>query len=76
MISFAWLIAGILSAKNSTTESKTKTPITHQLSNVFQGEFRLNKFVNLLNNATTSKGMYAFNPALADNPKAENTSII
>jgi hypothetical protein len=69
-------MAGILSAKNSTNESTTNTPITHQLSKVFQGELRVTKFVNLLNNATTIRGIYAFNPALAERPKAENISIL
>src|SRR4030042_3497788 len=75
-MSFAWLTAGSLSAKNSIPESNTNTPITHQFSNVSHGEVRLIKFVNLLNNATTRSGIYAFNPALADNPKAVNISII
>jgi hypothetical protein len=69
-------MAGILSVKNSINDKTTYTPMTHQLSNVSQGGLNVIRLVNFPNNATTRRGIYAFNPALAERPNAERISIL
>ena len=70
-ISLTWFTAGTLSATISMIERKINTPITHQEVMASQGELSLIKSVYFASSETTSKGIYAFNPALAERPNAE-----
>jgi hypothetical protein len=68
-------MAGTLSTKNSTTDNSINRPITHQFSKVFHGGVNVIRLVNFAKHATIRRGIYAFNPALAERPKAENISM-
>ncbi len=69
--SLIWLTAGILSASISMIERKINVPITHQEVMASHGELSLIRSVYFASSETTSRGIYAFNPALAESPNAE-----
>lgn len=71
IMSLMWFTSGILSASISITVRKIKVPIIHQEVMPSQGDPSFIKSVYLAINDTTNKGIYAFNPVLAERPKAE-----
>jgi hypothetical protein len=76
MMSLIWLIAGTLSAKNSTTARMRINPMIHQLVKVSQGWESFIRLVNFARSAIASNGIYAFKPALAESPNAEKIPSI
>ena len=70
IMSLKWFTAEILSARISITDRNIKTPITHQDVMASQGWLSFISSVYLARRETTSSGMYAFSPALAESPNA------
>lgn len=72
MTSLMLLITGNLSTRNSISDKITSKLIIHQLARASQGELSVIRSVKRAIRAMTNKGIYAFKPALAESPNAEN----